>query len=662
MSEIFLGFLNRAYGASWLILAILLLRLLLKNAPKRVRPVLWGLVGLRLLLPQSIKSQFSLVPSGTLISSQAVRYDPAPAVTTGIPALNRAIDAALAEKSAATAANSVNPMYVWTTVAGVIWLLGVGVMLLYLLFSYLRLRRRVAVCVCVGGNVFQSDAVSSPFVMGLFRPRIYLPSEMDEATAASVLAHERAHISRGDHLVKFIGFLLLALYWFHPLVWLGYILLCRDLELACDERVIKSLDAPARAAYSQALLSCSAPHRFFTACPIAFGEVGVKTRIKAILNYKKPAFWLIVAAIAACIAAAVCFLTDPKDNIVYGLSNGRYVADDSRLNYVDVSFDLPEGRFRLTPDVFSSTLIEGTFEIDDGKVICTEESVKGTYIFKIIDNDTISFTARGSSELLARGSDTSLIKLANGTEFHFVPPSYSGLNAVVREIDVDAGTVTVSDADTDANIFGAETVLSCANAELLFCDYESGAVQPFVLSDLRVGDTLSISLDAENYDRLRQNIGAADAYSVQLTTQVWPRSAITQMFDPLPDAQFPDPALTDENGFVFTSLNPNAAAFYPYRLDAAAGSTIGANVNCLPRAQEEANMLVVMLVELSRNSGPTVGDYAVCSGGRTEFGFTIEDAGSYYLFLRAAPENTTNLDFDLDLVFDGVSLTPIASE
>lgn len=256
----------------------------------------------------------------------------------------------------------------------------------------------------------------------------------------------------------------------------------------------------------------------------------------------------------------------------------------------------------------------------------------------------------------------SLQKLADGTRFHFVPPSYSGLNAVLLSVDTAAGTITVADADAGADIFGAECVLNCTNAELLFCDYDSGAVHPFVLSDLRAGDTLTISLDAENYDLLQQNAGAADAYSVQLTTQDWPRSAITQMFDPLPDAQFPDPELTDETGFLFPSLKPDAATFYPYRLDAAAGSTISASVNCLPRDQQQPNMLVVMLVEVSRNSGPTIGEYAVCLGGRTAFSFTMEDAGSYYLFLRAAPENATDLGFDLELVFDGVTLTPIGSE
>ena len=662
MSELFLGFLNRAYSASWLIAAVLLLRLLLARAPKRLRPVMWGLVGLRLALPWSIESALSLVPSGTLLTQQAVRYDPVPTVNTGFPALNTALDGALAASSVAAPAASVNPLYVYTTIAGYLWLLGVGAMLLYLLVSWLRLRRKVQTAILLDGNVYETDAVVSPFVMGLLRPRIILPLGMECATASAVLAHERCHLRRGDNWVKLLGFALLSLYWFHPLVWLSYVLLCRDLELACDETVIRTLDAPARADYSQALLSCSTPHRTLAACPLAFGAVGVKARVKAVLNYKKPAFWLIVLAVVCCIVLAVCFLTEPTDHVIYGLADGRYVADDSQLSYVDVSFDLHEGRFHLTSDVFSSTLIDGTFEIDDGKVICTAESVKGTYIFKMIDNDTISYTARGSSELYARGNDMSLQKLADGTQFHFVPPSYSGLNAVLLSVDTTAGTITVADADAGTDIFGAECVLNCANAELLFCDYESGAVHPFVLSDLRAGDTLTISLDAENYDLLQQNAGAADAYSVQLTTQVWPRSAITQMFDPLPDAQFPDPELTDETGFLFPSLKPDAATFYPYRLDAAAGSTIIASVNCQPRDQQQPNMLVVMLVEVSRNSGPIIGEYAVCLGGRTAFSFTMEDAGSYYLFLRAAPENATDLGFDLELVFDGVTLTPIGSE
>ena len=311
MADVFIKTLNMGIAASWLILAVVVLRILLKRAPKRFRLLLWAAVGLRLVLPVSIESALSLVPSAQTLP-EGVMYAAAPELNTGIAALNDAINPAFTAAFAPEPAASANPLQVLLPVASVIWLAGAAVMLLWVLVSWLRLRRRVAEAVRLEGNVYESERVASPFVLGLIRPRIYLPFGLDEGAREQVLTHERSHIARGDHVIKPLGWLILAVYWYNPLVWLAYALFCRDIELACDERVIRRLPVSGRADYSQALLDLSRPHHGVGACPLAFGESAVKGRVKSVLTYKRPAFWLIMLAAVLCIGAAVCFLTDPK--------------------------------------------------------------------------------------------------------------------------------------------------------------------------------------------------------------------------------------------------------------------------------------------------------------------------------------------------------------
>lgn len=311
MADVFIKTLNMGIAASWLILAVVVLRILLKRAPKRFRLLLWAVVGLRLVLPVSIESALSLVPSAQTLP-EGVMYAAAPELNTGIAALNDAINPAFTAAFAPEPAASANPLQVLLPVASVIWLAGAAVMLLWALVSWLRLRRRVAEAVRLEGNVYESERVASPFVLGLIRPRIYLPFGLDEGAREQVLTHERAHIARGDHVIKPLGWLILAVYWYNPLVWLAYALFCRDIELACDERVIRRLPVSVRADYSQGLLDLSRPHHGVGACPLAFGESAVKCRVKSVLTYKRPAFWLIMLAAVLCIGAAVCFLTDPK--------------------------------------------------------------------------------------------------------------------------------------------------------------------------------------------------------------------------------------------------------------------------------------------------------------------------------------------------------------
>ena len=311
MAAVFLKLLNLSISASWLVLAVLVLRLISKRSPKWVNVLLWGIVALRLVLPFSIESALSLIPSAETVSPAAVQFAPAPTITSGVSVIDNAVNPALSEHFAAAPTASVNPLYVWTEIAGWVWLIGLGAMLLYALVSYLRLRRRVSVSLCVRENIYLCDAISSPFILGVVKPRIYLPSGLDEVQRQNVLSHERAHLARRDHWWKPLGFALLAVYWFNPVLWLAYALLCRDIELACDERVIRTMDESAVKTYSTVLLACSMPRKAVITCPLAFGEVGVKERVKNALHYKKPAFWVVAASVAVCVVVAVCFLTNP---------------------------------------------------------------------------------------------------------------------------------------------------------------------------------------------------------------------------------------------------------------------------------------------------------------------------------------------------------------
>lgn len=311
MAEIFQKALNMSIAAGWLILAVIALRLLLRRAPKRFRLLLWAVVGLRLALPWSIESALSLIPSAQTLP-EGIMLERAPVLDTGISALNGAINPGFTAAFTPELGASANPLQVLLPIAAAFWMLGAAAMLLWALVSWLRLRKRVREAVRLEENVYECE-IASPFVLGLFSPRIYLPFSLENGERELVLAHERAHITAGDHIIKPLGWLLLAAHWYNPLVWLAYALFCRDIELACDERVVHGLSLSDRADYSQALLDLSRPRGGVRACPLAFGESSVKGRVKSVLSYKKPAFWLVLLAVVVCVGAAVCFLTDPKE-------------------------------------------------------------------------------------------------------------------------------------------------------------------------------------------------------------------------------------------------------------------------------------------------------------------------------------------------------------
>lgn len=313
MNQIVIGILNNAWASSLFIVAVILVRLMIKKAPKWIPCALWGLVAVRLLLPFRIESVLSLVPSAAPIPSN-IEYSPVPHIDSGIPIINQTMNPMLESSLAPQPVTSVNPLQILLFVAGIVWIAGMVGMLAYALISYVVLRRKVAASKELEKNVFVCDDIVSPFILGIIRPGIYLPSGLSAMARECVLEHERAHLKRRDHFWKPFGFGILSIYWFHPLCWIAYILLCKDIELACDEKVTRDKDKQWKADYCQALLDCNVKRRLIVACPVAFGEVSVKDRVKLVLNYKKPAFWVIVAAIVISAVTAVCFMTSPKEN------------------------------------------------------------------------------------------------------------------------------------------------------------------------------------------------------------------------------------------------------------------------------------------------------------------------------------------------------------
>ena len=415
MDQVFLQIFNTAITAGWLVLTVILARVLLKKAPAWIKCALWAIVALRLIWPFSIESVLSLLPSAEIIPPSQL-YVPAPQVHTGISSLNAAINPVFTEAFRSEPMNSVNPLQVVMWIAGWVWVIGMVAMAVYAAISYLRIRRRVRVSIPAGEGVYLCDQIPAPFILGIVKPKIYLPSDLPPEKWDSILAHERAHLARRDHWWKPLGFALLTVFWFHPLLWVAYVLLCRDVELACDERVIKTLTAEEKQDYSNTLLECSIPGRWITACPLAFGETGVKQRIKAVLHYKKPTLWILIIAVIACTVLAVGFLTDPKTEQTPTVS----VADVAGKLYIyekegaggNFTLDvLKDGTFQYSAGILSSHLGIGKWEIKNGRLYLYDEGYNKvkTFVFDI-QEDALVFCAAESDRFL-------YVDVADGEKF-----------------------------------------------------------------------------------------------------------------------------------------------------------------------------------------------------------------------------------------------------
>lgn len=435
MDDVFLKLVNLSISASWLILAVLVLRVVLKKAPKWVMPLLWGVVALRLVCLFSIESALSLIPSAETIPSEIVTETREP-VLYEQATLDIVTNPTLPSAAEVPVGVSRQQAQVDFNIYSILWLAGMSALLVHALVSAGKLKRKLATAILLRDNIYESEFVDSPFVFGVVKPNIYLPMHMDEGTAAYVIAHEHAHLARRDHWWKVLGYLVLALHWFNPLVWVAYILFCRDIELACDEKVVRGLDGAARADYSQALLSCAAPKRAVAACPLAFGEGNIKTRVKSALHYKKPAFWGAAAAVLAVVIVAVCFLTNPRSergslvwaqklNAADVASIELYVpAEEEARQYKKLDteemaqavelINSSRGTYIEKPEtVYAGLPVWFLLTMDDGTVHAVG-SVVGHYL--IIDGDTFDADVENQAEwenYVLKGDSASPIDMAD---------------------------------------------------------------------------------------------------------------------------------------------------------------------------------------------------------------------------------------------------------
>lgn len=364
MSQAWIKVINLSIQASWLVLAIILFRLAVAKAPKWSRVLLWGLVGIRLVCPVTLESMLSLVPSAETISPDIMTQTD-PSVETGIPAVNNTINPLINYSFSPNPGDSANPLQILIPLLSVIWLAGIGLLIIYTIVSYARLRYRLVTAVHLRDNIWQSEWVTSPFVFGLVHPKIYLPFALDEQTQQAVIAHEQAHLQRKDHWWKPLGFVILSVYWFNPLLWIGYLLFCRDIELACDEKAVREMDASQRADYSQALLDCTAHRHKVSVCPLAFGEVGIRQRVKAVLRYKKPTTWMVAGVLAICCIIAAAFLTsrpvDAAQQTFESFTEQLYSSITLQDN--EILFTIPS---ELPKDAEFDLHIAGRAEYEDG--------------------------------------------------------------------------------------------------------------------------------------------------------------------------------------------------------------------------------------------------------------------------------------------------------
>ena len=447
MEKLFLQIVNISLVASWLILAVFVLRLVLRRAPKWITCILWGLVAIRLVFPFSIESGMSLIPSAKPLPDDFV-YTSRPYIDSGVDAIDQVINpivsVVLDADSISNGSNtdlitdtdpvidtnlttSVNPARIASFVCSRIWLTGIILVLLYAIISTIMLKRRIATATLLDKGIKQSERVQSPFVFGVINPIIYLPYGLDEADLRYVIEHEKAHIKRRDNIWKPLAFVILAVYWFNPVIWLAYVYLCKDIEAACDEKVIKDMDIESRRAYSTALLKCSVKKKMITACPVAFGENGVKMRIKDVMNYKKPAFWIVCVAILSCIIVAVCFLTNPKDK--QGNNDETTTSGNLLEEQTDTEIEIQTERENITETEYSTekentTEAESSTEIDMTAETGTNTEVEpttaiGTDIEDLLGFDPEELIAPEAGEVTIRDDSAAIAELfENEVEFY----------------------------------------------------------------------------------------------------------------------------------------------------------------------------------------------------------------------------------------------------
>ncbi len=417
LQKSFIDVVNMSITASYVIIFVLFARLLLKKAPRIFSYSLWIIVLFRLACPFSFSSAFSFLQMAGADSGK-MEYVPSniammaqPQINTGINSVNTAVNASL---PAATPLASANPMQIILFVLAVIWAAGIVSFLLYSIIAYLRLKYRVRTAILVEDNIWESERISSPFVLGIIKPKIYLPSVLNDAQRIHILKHEQTHIRRRDHLIKPIAFLALCVHWFNPLVWVSFVLMTKDMEMSCDERVLKELGTGIKKDYSTSLLSLAANGRMINAGPLAFGESNVKARIKNVLNYRQPVFWMVITAAVAVVCVGVGLMSNPptastdENNSLQNIYQYRtpYLGDNSKVGniahrlpvpktltfakillYTDKAPYMVEVDYKTTPETREALAKPGNQTVFDQNAVLMFALIGNTESVKFVIND-----------------------------------------------------------------------------------------------------------------------------------------------------------------------------------------------------------------------------------------------------------------------------------
>ena len=569
MQDIFVKILSMGINASWIILAVMLFRLIFRKAPKWIICFLWIIAGLKLICPLNIESPISLVPAQTTILS----------VNTGnitmengngfVQADNKLPEEGIKSKSNDKQPDSVNKAYNGkhshikpetniTSIFTIIWITGIIIMLSYLVISNINIRGRVCTATHLSGNIWQSEFVNSPFILGLAKPRIYIPYHINNKQLAYILAHEHAHLARKDHILKTIAFLVLSVYWFHPLVWVSYILLCRDIEFACDEKAVLLMGTQEKKEYLLTLLNCSTGRNNFNVSPLSFGETRIKERVVRVKKFKKPSFILTSVVFLAGIIISACFLATPEEPKAEGnmadtkITQGQgeekmelassYIArkDASMKDILNaslpaLSFDTGSKTFSFTYDILSSYMPYGSYKEEDNKILLTTDDGQFHYTFEKGSGNTLSFVADASSPVTL--TDTRFgMEIKNGTVFEpaaqNMPDVYSAaVEAKPALVDLNensgADGVRLYYVDTEKIIFGgyfglfvhdkaSGQILQSLDLEYIGCNYTQGDnycsiaaskdgtkvyLEPMRQNKLYIFDTLSGTLEIRDYKK-----------------------------------------------------------------------------------------------------------------------------------------------------------------
>ena len=347
MEDMFLSVLNMSLTSSYVIFIILILRLLLKRAPKAISYALWAVAAFRLLCPTSFESLFSLIPINTAAIPQNIAYQQIPQINSGISPVDTYINGSL---PAPTVYASVNPLQIYLMIGAYLWFCGVAAMLIYSVISVVLLKGQLKSGSHLEGNIYVADNLKTPFVLGIFSPQIFIPAGLSEEEKGYIIRHEQTHIRRFDHIIKPLAFFILCLHWFNPLVWFAFKLMSMDMELSCDERVIREMGSGIKKAYSSSLLSLATGRRTWNGSPLAFGEGNVKSRIKNVLRYKKSGFWILAGSIIIVTAVGIGLLANP-------------ITDDTDLSFLNpnslLSVIAEQEKIKVTSSEYDETYLTG---------------------------------------------------------------------------------------------------------------------------------------------------------------------------------------------------------------------------------------------------------------------------------------------------------------